>query len=83
VRFVRTLDLPANRGRILDRHGNILASSVPVKGITANPEEIDRDPVKLKALAKLLDMSQAELNKNPSNGHRGRSVEHPVQLNSS
>jgi cell division protein FtsI (penicillin-binding protein 3) len=63
VRFVRTLDLPANRGRILDRHGNILASSLPVRGITANPEEIDRDPVKLKALAKLLGMSQAELHK--------------------
>jgi cell division protein FtsI (penicillin-binding protein 3) len=63
VRFVRNLDLPANRGRILDRNGNILASSVPVRGITANPEEIDRDPAKLKALAKLLDMSQAELNK--------------------
>ena len=58
VRFVRTLDLPANRGRILDRNGNILASSVPVRGITANPEEIDRDPVKLKALAKLLDITQ-------------------------
>jgi cell division protein FtsI (penicillin-binding protein 3) len=63
VRFVRNLDLPANRGRILDRNGNILASSVPVRGITANPEEIDRDPIKLKALAKLLDMSPAELNK--------------------
>ena len=63
VRFVRTLELPANRGRILDRHGNILASSVPVRGITANPDEIDRDPVKLKALAKLLGMSQAELDK--------------------
>ncbi len=63
VRFVRTLDLPANRGRILDRNGNILASSVPVRGITANPEEIDRDPIKLKALAKLLDMSLADLNK--------------------
>ena len=63
VRFVRTLELPANRGRILDRNGNILASSVPVRGITANPDEIDRDPVKLKALAKLLGMSQAELDK--------------------
>ena len=28
VRFARTLDLPANRGRIFDRNGLILASSV-------------------------------------------------------
>jgi cell division protein FtsI (penicillin-binding protein 3) len=63
VRFVRTLDLPANRGRILDRHGNILASSVPVPSIWANPEDIERDPAKLKALAKLLGMNPAELDK--------------------
>ncbi len=63
VRFVRTLDLPANRGRILDRNGNILASSVPVPSIWANPEDIERDPIKLKALAKLLGMTGAELDK--------------------
>ena len=63
VRFVRTLDLPANRGRILDRNGNILASSVPVPSIWANPEDIERDPAKLKALAKLLGMTSAELDK--------------------
>lgn len=63
VRFVRNLDLPANRGRILDRNGNILASSVPVPSIWASPEDIDRDPDKLKTLAKLLGMSQNELDK--------------------
>jgi cell division protein FtsI (penicillin-binding protein 3) len=63
VRFVRTLDLPANRGRILDRNGNILASSVPVPSIWANPEDMERDPVKLKALAKLLGMSTGDLDK--------------------
>jgi cell division protein FtsI (penicillin-binding protein 3) len=63
VRFVRTLDLPANRGRILDRNGNILASSVPVPSIWANPEDIERDSAKLKALAKLLGMTSAELDK--------------------
>ena len=63
VRFVRTLDLPANRGRILDRNGNIFASSVPAPSIWANPEDIERDPVKLKALAKLLGMNPAELDK--------------------
>jgi cell division protein FtsI (penicillin-binding protein 3) len=63
VRFIRTLDLPANRGRILDRHGNILASSVPVPSIWASPEDVERDPIKLKALAKLLGMTSAELDK--------------------
>ena len=63
VRFIRTLDLPANRGRILDRHGNILASSVPVPSIWASPEDLERDPVKLKALAKLLGMTPVELDK--------------------
>src|SRR4051812_37625804 len=29
VRFARTLELAANRGRILDRNGLLLASSVP------------------------------------------------------
>jgi cell division protein FtsI (penicillin-binding protein 3) len=63
VRFVRTLDLPANRGRILDRNGHILASSVPVPSIWASPEDLERDPAKLKTLAKLLNMSVTELDK--------------------
>jgi cell division protein FtsI (penicillin-binding protein 3) len=61
VRFARTLTLPANRGRVLDRHGVLLASSVPAPSIWANPEDLERDPVKLRQLAKLLDMGPAEL----------------------
>jgi cell division protein FtsI (penicillin-binding protein 3) len=63
VRFTRTLELPANRGRILDRNGLILASSVPAPSIWAIPEDIERDKVKLAQLAKLLEMPLAELNK--------------------
>jgi cell division protein FtsI (penicillin-binding protein 3) len=63
VRFARTLELPANRGRILDRNGLILASSVIAPSIWAIPEDVDRDPVKLRQLAKLLEMPLAELNK--------------------
>ena len=63
VRFARTLELPANRGRILDRNGLILASSVPATSIWAIPEDVDRDPSKLKKLAQLLDMPMAELNR--------------------
>jgi cell division protein FtsI (penicillin-binding protein 3) len=33
VRFARTLELPANRGNVLDRNGLILASSVAVQSI--------------------------------------------------
>jgi cell division protein FtsI (penicillin-binding protein 3) len=63
VRFARTLELPANRGRILDRNGLILASSVPAPSIWAIPEDVDADKPKLAKLAKLLEMPVAELKK--------------------
>lgn len=63
VRFARTLDLPANRGRILDRNGMILASSVPAPSIWAIPEDVEIDKVQLQRLAKLLDMPVADLAK--------------------
>ncbi len=65
VRFARTLELPANRGRILDRNGLILASSVPAASIWAIPEDVDEgDPAvraQLKELARLLDMPLSTL----------------------
>jgi cell division protein FtsI (penicillin-binding protein 3) len=61
VRFARTLELPASRGRILDRNGLMLATSVPVPSIWAMPEDMERDPTKLSRLAKLLEMPLAEL----------------------
>nr|WP_315208994.1 penicillin-binding protein 2 [uncultured Albidiferax sp.] len=63
VRFARTLELPANRGRILDRNGLILASSVIAPSIWAIPEDVDHDPAKLKQMAKLLEMPLADLTK--------------------
>ena len=60
VRFARTLELPANRGRILDRNGLILASSVPAASIWAIPEDVETDnpevKPKLKQLARLMGM---------------------------
>ena len=63
VRFARTLELPANRGRILDRNGLILASSVPASSIWAIPEDVKASPAQLADLARLLEMPLAELNK--------------------
>jgi len=65
VRFARTLALPAHRGRILDRNGFILASSVPAASIWAIPEDVESDKpevrAKLKQLARLMDMPMAAL----------------------
>jgi cell division protein FtsI (penicillin-binding protein 3) len=63
VRFARTLDLPANRGRILDRNGLILASSVPAPSIWAIPEDVEITKEQLQRLAKLLEMSVTDLAK--------------------
>ena len=63
VRFARTLELPANRGRILDRNGLILASSVPAPSIWGIPEDVDADRAQMAKLAALLEMPLAELEK--------------------
>jgi cell division protein FtsI (penicillin-binding protein 3) len=63
-RYARTLELPATRGKITDRNGNVLASSVPVKAIWAIPEDVQQAPQdKLRELAKLLEMSESDLHK--------------------
>ncbi|MFZ9551366.1 MAG: peptidoglycan D,D-transpeptidase FtsI family protein [Hylemonella sp.] len=63
VRFARTLEMPASRGRVLDRNGLILASSVQALSIWAIPEDVERDPPRLQELARLLEMPLSELNK--------------------
>ena len=63
VRFARTLELPATRGRILDRNGQILASSVPAPSIWAIPEDVDLNKAQMAQLAKLLEMPVADLSK--------------------
>lgn len=58
---VRSIDLPAARGSLLDRNGEELALSVNQTTIYANPREID-DPLGVAAhLAPVLGADQAEL----------------------
>jgi cell division protein FtsI (penicillin-binding protein 3) len=62
-RYACTLELPATRGRIIDRNGQVLASSLPVKAIWVIPEDTaGTPPEKLHQLARLLDMSTQDLN---------------------
>ncbi len=61
-RYARTLELPATRGKITDRNGQVLASSVPVKAVWAIPDDVLQAPKdKLAELARLLGMSDDEL----------------------
>ena len=63
-RYERTLELPATRGKIMDRNGEVLASSLPVKAVWAIPEDVlASPPEKLTELARLLEMPESDLRK--------------------
>jgi len=62
-RYQRTIELPATRGKILDRNGLVLATSLPVRAIWAIPESVPEniDNDKLAALSSLLGLTRKEL----------------------
>ena len=63
IRYARTPELPANRGRILDRNGQILASSTPAQSVWVQMDEFQPTSVEKMALAKVLGMKPADLKK--------------------
>lgn len=62
-RFSRVLEVPATRGRILERGGEAVAISTPVKSIWAIPGDAQATPAQLRSLAALLGLEAAELDK--------------------
>jgi len=63
-RYERTLELPATRGKIMDRNGEVLASSLPVRAVWAIPEDVlQSPPEKITELARLLEMPESDLRK--------------------
>src|SRR5699024_10988114 len=61
MRYIRTIDVPAVRGAIVDRNGEPLALSAPTKTIWAVPGEVLEAPDKVASLAQALDMSAKDL----------------------
>ncbi len=61
MRYARTIELPASRGKIFDRNGVVLASSLPARAVWAIPEQVEATPRQLAALAKLLGVGEREL----------------------
>ena len=61
IRYARTIELSASRGRILDRNGQILGSSIPAPSLWAIPKDFDANPAERAKLAKLIGMTPAQL----------------------
>ncbi len=59
-RYAHTLEVPASRGRIVDRGGQLLATSVPVPSVWAIPKEFQASPAQRARLGELLGMTPAE-----------------------
>ncbi len=62
-RYARVLELSATRGRIADRHGDMLAISTPVKSVWAIPEDAQLSPAQIRSLAAVLDTDVRELSR--------------------
>lgn len=60
-RYERVIEIPATRGRILDRNGTVLAVSTPVKSVWAIPEDARLAPAEARQLAGLLRMEVNDL----------------------
>ena len=69
-RYEKTIELQANRGRILDRHGIVLASSLPARSVWAYPDRVDQSDPRLMDLARLLDIKPLDLQRRLTNEDR-------------
>jgi len=70
-RYARVVEMPASRGRVLDRNGNLLAVSTPVESICAAPDDMEEaDAAQVQALARVLGTTPADLRQKVANKDR-------------
>ena len=62
ARYRRVLEIPASRGKILDRHGDMLAQSTPMRAVWATADA-KLDKTQLKDLGALLEMDPRQIEK--------------------
>lgn len=59
----RVVEIPAHRGVITDRHGEVLAMSTPMDSVTLNPQQVQLSPQNLTQLSRLLGVSENFISK--------------------
>ena len=81
-RFAHTLQVQASRGRVLDRNGLVLASSVATPSVWAIPKDFQASVQERRQLARLLQVPLAELDERLARSRNfawlARQVEEPV-----
>ena len=70
ARYSRVLEIPATRGRILDRNGEALAVSTPVKSVWAIPADVELSRAERRRLAALLAMGANEIERRLADASR-------------
>jgi cell division protein FtsI (penicillin-binding protein 3) len=71
IRHVGLIPVPAHRGRVLDRNGDLLAISTPVKSVWVNPKEFEAGEKDIKALGDLLGVSAKDIHARVDDPSRG------------
>ena len=62
-RYLARVEVPAHRGLITDRRGDVLALSTPVDSIAANPRVLGAEAQRIMVLAKALELNPERLRK--------------------
>jgi cell division protein FtsI (penicillin-binding protein 3) len=70
ARYSRNLVLTSQRGKIIDRHGDLLAVSTPVESVWASPPDVEINAAQTKQLATLLNLKVDEVKKRLANSER-------------
>lgn len=71
ARYSRSLKLQAHRGKITDRHGELLAISSPVESVWASPPDVVIDAEKTNKIAALLNLNPKDVAQKLTHTTRG------------
>jgi cell division protein FtsI (penicillin-binding protein 3) len=70
ARYSRNIVLTSQRGKITDRHGELLAISSPVESVWASPPDVEINDAQTKQMAMLLNLKEDVIKQKLANSER-------------